>query len=147
MHNWEKEESESKISSSSSSSSSYTYRVNKSKPPKQKEKNKILKKGGKNRGKNYNHSTFIDLIISGLIGLQPSFHKKNRNKLVIDPLIPLKKWSYFCLDGVLYHNHIITIMWDETGGRYKRGKGFHIYVDGQLKLKLPNIQKVTVFLQ
>ena len=123
-------------------------------------KEKLKKKGGINRGKDYNHSTFIDLIIAGLIGLQPSFKKQTnnnvlRNKLVINPLLPLlwtnngdirHKWSYYCLDGVLYHNHLITVLWDETGEKYQRGAGYKIYVDGVLKRSLKTIQKVILYL-
>jgi len=85
-------------------------------------------KGDQERSRYYNHSTFNDLIISGLIGLRP----RNDNMLEINPLIPQDKWDWFCLDNVLYHGKIITLFWDKTGNRYRHGKGFFILVDGRL---------------
>lgn len=84
------------------------------------------RKGGKERGKDYNHSTFCDLIITGLVGLRP----RTDDIVVVNPLVP-DDWDWFCLDNVLYHNHLITILWDKTGSRYKKGKGFQVLVDGK----------------
>ena len=42
-------------------------------------------KGGRERGKDYNHSTFVDIIIIGIIGLRP---RPSDDLLVINPLIP-----------------------------------------------------------
>lgn len=94
------------------------------------------KKGGKERGKDYNHSTFCDLIISGLIGLKP----RNDNRIEVNPLLPENQWDWFCLDNILYHGKIITILWDSTGNRYNKGKGFRIYSDGELILKSKKIR-------
>lgn len=97
-------------------------------------------KGGKERGKDYNHSTFCDLIISGLIGIRPD----HENSLVINPLISEKEWDYFCLDQVKYHNKILTILYDKTGRKYHRGSGFQILVDGVEKAKTTVPQKITI---
>ena len=80
----------------------------------------------KDRGRDYNHSTFVDHIISGLLGLRP------RPDAVIElrPLLPLGTWDYFCLDGVSYHDHLLTILYDRDGTRYGKGSGLHLYVDG-----------------
>jgi hypothetical protein len=79
------------------------------------------------RGKDYNHSTYVDLLITGLIGLKPSVSKS----LEIKPLLPEKAWDYFCLDQVYYHGRYLTLIWDKTGEKYKRGKGFIILSDGK----------------
>lgn len=84
-------------------------------------------KGGEERGKDYNHSTFNDLIISGLIGIRPS----DSDELVINPLIRENSWTYFCLDNLFYKGKMITVCYDKTGMRYNAGKGFSIYVDGK----------------
>ncbi len=73
----------------------------------------------------YNHSTFCDLVITGLGGIEP----RADNVLEVSPLFP-HDWDYFCLDGVSYHNHVITITWDRTGERYGE-KGFSVYIDGK----------------
>lgn len=82
-------------------------------------------KGGEERGKDYNHSTFNDLVISGLIGIRPS----ETNQLVINPLTP--EWEYFCLDHLFYQGKNISICYDRTGKRYRQGQGFIIFVDGE----------------
>lgn len=82
--------------------------------------------GDKERSRYYNHSTFNDLVITGLVGLRP----RADEKIEVNPLIPEGKWDWFCLDNVLYHGNIITILWDKTGERYHKGKGFRILRNG-----------------
>lgn len=54
----------------------------------------------KERGRNYNHSSFCDLVISGLVGIRP----QSEDVLIVNPLIPEDKWDYFCLDHIMYHH-------------------------------------------
>jgi hypothetical protein len=82
-------------------------------------------KGDQERSRYYNHSTFSDLIITGLIGLRP----EAGNVVLINPCIPEGLWDWFCLDRVPYHGKMLTILWDKTGLRYGKGKGFQIFVD------------------
>ena len=56
-------------------------------------------------------------------GLRP---KIRDNALVLNPLLPSNRWSYFCLDRVRYHNRWITIIWDKTGLRYNMGIGLRV---------------------
>lgn len=83
-------------------------------------------KGDQERSRYYNHSTFNDLIITGIAGLRP----RSDNIIEINPLIPENKWDWFCLDKILYHGKNITIFWDKYGTRYNMGKGLHLLVDG-----------------
>lgn len=83
-------------------------------------------KGDQERSRYYNHSTFNDLMITGLIGLRPRID----NTIEVNPLIPEDKWDWFCLDNVLYHGQNITIVWDKYGDRYHLGKGLRIFVNG-----------------
>ncbi len=85
-------------------------------------------KGGEERGKDYNHSTFNDLIITGLVGLRPA----TTNELIINPLLPVDKWDYYCLDNLSYKNKIITVYFDKTGKHYHKQKGYVIMVDGKV---------------
>lgn len=79
------------------------------------------------RSRFYNHSAFCDLVISGLAGLIP----RQDNIVQVAPLLPDGAWDWFCLDNVLYHGRIITILWDRTGEKYGKGKGLHVFVDGR----------------
>jgi len=96
-------------------------------------------KGGKERGKDYNHSTYNDLIITGLVGLRP----RTDDVVEVNPLLPEDTWDYFCLDNVLYHGHILTIIWDKTGDKYKKGKGFGVFSGGKKIAGSPSLSKVT----
>lgn len=84
-------------------------------------------KGDQERSRYYNHSTFNDLIITGLVGLRP----RPDNIVEVHPLLPAGKWDWFCLDNVLYHGKILTIIWDKTGLKYKKGKGLSVWVNGK----------------
>ena len=53
----------------------------------------------KERGKDYNHSSYCDLIITGLVGLRP----RADDVVEVNPLVPDGKWDWFCLDNVPYH--------------------------------------------
>ncbi len=77
------------------------------------------------RGKDYNHSTYCDLIITGLVGLRP----RADNIVEVNPLAPLT-WDYFCLDQVRYHGRWLTILWDRTGQHYHKGNGLRVLADG-----------------
>jgi hypothetical protein len=85
------------------------------------------------RSRFYNHSTFCDLVISGLAGIVP----QEGNVLVVDPLLPDDAWDWFCLDGVPYHGHSVTIVWDRTGKRYNRGMGLIVLIDGKEAARSP----------
>ena len=97
-------------------------------------------KGDQERSRYYNHSTWNDLMITGLCGLRP----RQDNTLEINPLLPADKWAYFCLDNVLYHGHNITILWDKDGSRYHAGKGLRVYVDGKLRGQRENLGRLLV---
>lgn len=87
----------------------------------------------------YFHSTFNDLVITGLIGLRPRVGRT----LVLNPLAP-RSWSYFCLENIPYHGHNITVLWDRTGKHYHHGAGLRVYQDGKLIAHAATLQKLTV---
>ena len=96
-------------------------------------------KGGRERGKDYNHSTFCDLIITGLVGLRP----RADDIVEVNPLVPEGEWPWFCLDHISYHGRTLTILWDETGEKYGKGKGLRVFADGREIAHSEALQKVT----
>ncbi len=96
-------------------------------------------KGGKERGKDYNHSAYCDLIISGLVGLRP----RADDVIEVNPLVPEGVWGWFCLDNVLYHGRVITILWDRTGEKYGRGTGLRVFADGKEVAHRQTLGRVT----
>jgi len=99
--------------------------------------------GGIERGKDYNHSTFCDLVITGLIGLRP----RSDNTVVINPLIPQNKWDWFCLDNISYHGKTLTIVFDRYGNKYNKGKGLMCFVDGVLMAQEETIGKISFLIK
>lgn len=89
----------------------------------------------------YNHSTYNDNVISGLIGLrgQPD------NTLLVAPLAP-PTWSYFALENAPYHGHNVSVLWDRTGLHYGRGKGLRIFIDGRLAAAPTSLNPVKLAL-
>lgn len=94
---------------------------------------------GEERSRYYNHSTFNDLIITGLVGLRP----RADNIIEVNPLLPAGKWDWFCLDNVLYHGKIITIVWDKTGLKYKKGKGLIVWVNGKKAASSDKLERIN----
>jgi len=92
------------------------------------------------RGKDYNHSTYCDLIITGLIGIRP----QEGDQLTVNPLVPQDTWDYFCLDNVSYKGHKISVVYDKDGSRYNVGQGFKVFVDGVVKGESPTVEKMII---
>ena len=100
-------------------------------------------KGDQERSRYYNHSTFNDLIITGLVGLRP----RQDETIEINPLIPQDKWNWFCLDRVIYNNRILTIIWDRDGSRYNLGKGLTLLVNGRKAAHSESLTKIEYSLE
>jgi len=102
-------------------------------------------KGGVERGKDYNHSTFCDLIITGLVGLRPQ-PANHGNTVFVEPLLPEDEWDWFCLENIPYQGHTLAIVYDRTGEKYRRGKGLMLFVDGKLKANTKKLDIITALL-
>ena len=74
----------------------------------------------------YFHSTYVDLVITGLVGLRP----RDDDSLEVNPLIP-DGWDWFGLDNVRYRGREVAIFWDRDGSHYRHGAGLSLYVDGR----------------
>lgn len=100
---------------------------------------------GYNHSEHYFHSSFNELIITGLVGLIP----QDDDSIKLKPLAP-SEWAYFGIDSIPYKGRTISILWDRDGTRYKRGKGLRVFADGiqiahadqlgTLQAKLPALQ-------
>jgi len=91
------------------------------------EKNGAWLMGDRERSRYYNHSTFNDLVITGICGLRPQAD----GSIVVTPLVPQDQWDYFCLDGISYRGQVLTIIWDRDGQHYHQGTGLTLMVDGK----------------
>lgn len=103
------------------------------------EKNGAWLMGDRERSRYYNHSTFADLVITGLVGLRPQAD----GSIVVNPLVPENTWTYFCLDNVNYRGNVLTIIYDKDGQRYHQGKGFRLLVNGKTVCEREDLGKLT----
>jgi hypothetical protein len=74
----------------------------------------------------YLHSSFNNLVITGLCGVRPS----EDDSLTVHPLTD-STIDYFMLKDIKYHGHDVTIVFDRNGDKYKIGKGVLVFVDGK----------------
>lgn len=73
--------------------------------------------GGPDRGRDYNHSTYIDLVIRGLCGI-----KLNGDELIVKPKIK-GIWKWFKLENLSIRKQTYNIYYDEDGSKFNKGKG------------------------
>lgn len=76
------------------------------------------------RSVNYNHSTYCDLVITGLAGFRPQLDGSVR----INPLIPAE-WEYFSLENIAYCGKNVSLFFDRDGNHFEYGKGLTVVVD------------------
>ena len=89
----------------------------------------------------YFHSGYVDLIVTGLVGLRP----RADDTVVVNPLVPAA-WDWFALDDLSYHGHTVAIVWDRDGNRYGRGRGLMLFVDGRKVAQSATIGRLTAAL-
>ncbi|MFL5997269.1 MAG: MGH1-like glycoside hydrolase domain-containing protein [Streptomyces sp.] len=74
----------------------------------------------------YNHSTFNDLVLSGLFGIRP----QPDTTVTISPLVPLD-WDHFAVENLPYHGHNLSVLFDRDGRHYGQGSGLTVWLDGR----------------
>ena len=99
-------------------------------------------KGGVERGKDYNHSGFTDLILSDLIGIKPNLD----NIIEINPLVP-DEWEWFAVDNLYYQGKKFSLIWDKTGEKYNRGKGLTLFRDNIIVANSSRVEKITYYIK
>ena len=93
---------------------------------------------GYNHSEHYFHSSFVDLVLTGLIGIQTS----DTERLTIDPLAT--DWDYFAVDNLRYRQHDISIVWDRTGQKYRAGEGLQVKVNGKVVHTSKDLSRVQI---
>jgi galactose mutarotase len=86
----------------------------------------------------YFHSSFADLVITGLVGLRP----RADDSLEVNPLAP-DEWGWFALDEVAYRGRRVSIFWDKTGRRYGRGRGLSLWADGREIARSDSLRRIV----
>eukprot|EP00756_Hemistasia_phaeocysticola_P050982 Hpha_TRINITY_DN26164_c0_g1::TRINITY_DN26164_c0_g1_i1::g.155312::m.155312 len=91
-------------------------------------------------GDDYNHSTFMDLVLSALFGIRAG---EVGAWLAVNPLIS-PTTRYFAVDHVKYRGRVVSVVWDVDGTRYNKGTGLSILVDGTLAAHRATLGRLTV---
>ena len=94
----------------------------------------ILREWGRDdceRGRHYNHSTFIDLVITGICGIRPA----DGDELTVHPLGT--SLESFVLEDVRYHGHTLTVAWS-------RESGLAVTVDGDRRYEAAPAEDVAL---
>ena len=91
-------------------------------------------------GYRYNHAHFADLVLSGVVGLQPEAN----GTLLVNPLVPAASLAWWAADGVALHGKIVTVVFDADGSHYKAGAGLKVLVNGVTAASSPILQRLTV---
>lgn len=87
----------------------------------------------------YFHSSYADLAITGLVGVQPG----DGNEVIIDPLAPAH-WDFFACDGIPCKGHTLSVVWDKYGRHYGLFRGLAVLVDGKIVAKHKDLTKLRI---
>jgi len=96
-------------------------------------------KGGYERGKDYNHSAYADLVIGKIFGIE----LQETGEIRIRPMFP-KEWEYCKLMNVRCQGKKIDILYDKTGEVYREGKGCFVRCQGKCVHESLMPEEVTV---
>ncbi|MEG3087151.1 MGH1-like glycoside hydrolase domain-containing protein [Sphingomonas sp. PB4P5] len=99
---------------------------------------------GLDRSHHYFHSGYVDLVLTGLVGIRP----RADDVLEVNPLLPAARdpqaLAWFRAQDVPYHGRRVAVTWDADGRHYGRGKGLSIEVDGQIVARRATLGRLTV---
>ncbi|KAF5856368.1 hypothetical protein ETB97_007470 [Aspergillus alliaceus] len=93
---------------------------------------------GLTRSPHYFHSGFVDLVLTGLVGIRP----RADDVLEVNPLADPAVISYFRAERILYHGHEIAVQWDKDGHHYGTS-GLVVEVDGKAVSSSPTLARIT----
>ena len=90
----------------------------------------------------YNHSEYVNLMITGLFGLRPELS----DDIAVNPLVPAA-WDHFCMENVRYNGQDVTVLFDRDGSHYGKGAGFRVIVNGEVRHTSDTAQAVRISAQ
>ncbi|HVF93692.1 MAG TPA: discoidin domain-containing protein [Sphingomonas sp.] len=94
---------------------------------------------GLERSHHYFHSGYVDLVLSGLVGIRP----RDDDTLVVNPLLPdARALRWFRVQDFPYHGHLVSITWDADGRRFG-SRGVTIEVDGAVVARRATLGPVS----
>ena len=125
------------------------------------------RQGDRTRGDHYFHSSYVDLVLSGLVGVHvllptdaaahaeaerstsPGFGAGGAALLVVEPLVEIgtpAAVTYFAASGMLVRGRQVAVAYDGTGGERPRYgiHGLAVWLDGVLVAQAPGLSRLVV---
>ena len=96
------------------------------------------------RSIHYNHSTYTDIVITGLVGIRPEDSDKY---LTINPLLDSSDLKHFMLENVSYRGRNVTVVYDSDGTKYGIGAGLFVYINGELSASAKTLSSMKIALK
>ena len=121
--------------------------------------------GDRRRGDHYLHSSFADLVLSGLVGLYVSLDNDDERRgratddahgpvlrprpvrIVVDPLFETGQLHWFLARSIQVRGHTVDVAYDADGSRYSGLVGLSIWLDGNLAAHAETLKRLAVSLQ
>ncbi|MGJ3561868.1 discoidin domain-containing protein [Streptomyces sp. INA 01156] len=94
---------------------------------------------GRGHSEDYNHSTFNDLVLSGLFGIR----SQSDATVSLAPLVP-REWDHFAVENLPYHGHNLSVLFDRSGRHYGHGAGLSVWLDGRRIHRQDDLEPVTL---
>ena len=101
----------------------------------------------KRRGDHYFHSTYVDNVLSGLVGLRVELDDAadiTSARLVVQPLFAADQFAYVAATRVLVRGRDVAVAWDRDGSRYGGRAGLSVWVDGRAAAHSPEPRRLEV---
>lgn len=120
--------------------------------------------GDKRRGDHYFHSSFVDLVLGGIVGVrveQPSAvvapagtlgifdvpaASPAPTRLVVQPLFARGQLRWFRASRLRIRGHDVAVSWDETGEHFGGGAGLALWVDGEVAACTERLERLEAVL-
>ena len=102
------------------------------------------KMGDKKRGDHYLHSSYIDLVLSGLVGLHVVLNDSAKARLVVEPLfVSGEQLTWFAASNVRVRGHDVDVAFDADGTRYGK-TGLAVWIDEELAAHSAELRRLEV---
>ena len=113
--------------------------------------------GDRRRGDHYFHSSFCDLVLSGLVGLHVELGRAegaghDRQSplqdlaalLVVEPLFDAGALSHFAASSIRIRGRDVAVAFDGSGGAHYGFRGLAVWVDSALVAHRPTLDRIVV---
>lgn len=99
--------------------------------------------GDRRRGDHYLHSSFADVVLSGLVGLHVVLEHSTA-ALVVEPLFAADQLSWFTSSAMRIRGRTVDVAYDRDGSHHAGLVGLAVWVDGKVAAHVPAIGRLVI---